>query len=189
MIFYRSDFTEIWIRIVSNETLGVLNSDYIQDYYGSDGYLTLKNKDTNERFPIAMSPVLVDTPSVSHDVFIGNFDLSSLPNGNYTVEGRVVDLAGNYTILGDFENPLGTEEVSQFNFKIANGDGFPINVGPISFVGGYSVSAEFPYKDLTGETLFFSDTITETDIHSDILLTSSTLESLTITTRFEEWNH
>ncbi len=102
MIFNRGDFTEVWFRLESNEALGILDTDYIEDYYGTDGQLTLVNTETLTEYPVLMSP---SVDAVSGDILIGYHSLNSLGNGEYVLKGRVRDVLGNYTILTDYIVP------------------------------------------------------------------------------------
>jgi hypothetical protein len=111
MIFLRQNFESLWITLTSNETLGVLDSDYVEDYYGTDGQVTLHNLTTDERVPVLMAEVETTTPTVPHDVFTGYLPLESLTNGSYQIEGRVKDVFNQYTILGQVQNPIGTERL------------------------------------------------------------------------------
>jgi hypothetical protein len=118
MIFQRRNFTDLWFTITSNEILGILDSSYLEDYFGTDGQLTLFNTITLQRTPIIMNEVLEETPGIAHDVFTGVLDLTTLLNGAYKLEGRVRDIEGNYTILSEVQTPLGFERVMDFDITI-----------------------------------------------------------------------
>ncbi len=120
LVFQRRNFTELWIKIQSNEVLGILDSDYIEDYYGIDGQLTLYRIDTEERTPVMMNEVTDETVSIPHDVFTGFIDLTTTPNGEYRLEGRIRDLLGNYRVLSEVETPYGTEDVTDFVIRISS---------------------------------------------------------------------
>jgi hypothetical protein len=118
LVFHRTGFDELWITITSNETLSVLDTAYVEDYFGVDGQLTLHNMTTDVRTPFVMTEDIDETPLTPHDVFIGVVDLTGLPDGTYRVEGRVRDILGNYRILSDFFDPLGTEDVTLYEILI-----------------------------------------------------------------------
>jgi hypothetical protein len=119
-IFRRNDYNQLWITLQSNEILGLLDSSYIQDYYGVQGQVSLLNTETQQRTPVLMSEDTSTTPDISHDVFSGYIDLSELSDGLYKVEGMVRDVAGNYTILSQVQNPTGQENTIVFDVKITN---------------------------------------------------------------------
>lgn len=102
MIFNRGTFTEIWFRLASNEALGILDTDYIEDYYGVDGQLTLVHLETLSEYPILMSPTV---DAVQGNILAGFKLLAGLDDGNYVLKGRVRDVLGNYTILTDYIVP------------------------------------------------------------------------------------
>jgi hypothetical protein len=118
LVFNRQSYSELWITIQAGESLSVLDSGYIEDYFGTDGQLTLRNMADDTRISFAMTEDVDETPFVSHDVFTGFVDLTVLPDGIYRVEGRVRDSLGNYRILSDFQNPSGTEDVTLFEIEI-----------------------------------------------------------------------
>jgi hypothetical protein len=119
-IFRRGDYNQLWITLQSNEVLGLLDSSYIQDYYGTQGQVSLLNTETQTRTFVLMSEDVSATPAMFHDVFSGYIDLSELDDGLYKVEGMVRDVAGNYTILSQIENPTGQEQVIVFDIKVTN---------------------------------------------------------------------
>jgi hypothetical protein len=118
LTFSRQDYTELWIKIVSNESLGILDSDYVEDYFGVDGQLTLLEISSGTRIPIPMTEDLDTSPTIPHDVFVGMIDLTVLADGLYRVEGRVRDVLGNYRILSEVQTPLGGEDVTVFEILI-----------------------------------------------------------------------
>lgn len=96
----------------------MLDSGYLEDYFGTDGQLTLYNPLEDTRVPIMMNEVSGATIETDNDVFQGVIDLTTTPNGLYRVEGRVKDVFDHYTILSEVESPLGTENVVLFEVKI-----------------------------------------------------------------------
>lgn len=102
MIFNRGTFTEIWFRLASNEALGILDTDYIEDYYGVDGQLTLVHLGTLSEYPVLMSPTV---DAVQGNILSGFKLLAGLDDGDYVLKGRVRDVLGNYTILTDYIVP------------------------------------------------------------------------------------
>jgi hypothetical protein len=119
LVFNRESFTQLWITIRSNESLAILNSGYVEDYFGVDGQLTLHNMTDGTRISFVMNEDIDETPSIPHDVFSGFLDLTTLDNGLYRIEGRVRDGLGNYRILSDFQSPNGTEDVTLFELQIS----------------------------------------------------------------------
>jgi hypothetical protein len=122
LVFNRQNFTQLWITIEADEPLALLSTAYLQDYFGTEGQLTLRNMSDDSRIAVLMSEKTSATPSIPHDVFEGYVDLTSLPNGLYRVEGRVRDSLGHYKILSEIQSPLGTEEVNLFEIEINNDD-------------------------------------------------------------------
>ena len=140
MIFYRANHTTLWLTIESNEALGILDSDYVEDYNGADGQMTLHHVGSDTDYPLVMAAVPDQTPSIDHDVFKGPIELVGLPSGDYEVRGRVRDLTGNYTILSAFLSPMGSESVQPIVLTIAEGNGYRL-VLPVAAVAGVSISA------------------------------------------------
>lgn len=92
--FYRNTYSQVAITITSNEVLGKLDTDYIEDYYGVDGQITLYHPDTNTRYPVLITAI------VAARQFIGYFNLANKPLGRYEIQGKVQDMVGNVTIIG-----------------------------------------------------------------------------------------
>ena len=138
--FVRGFFTELWITLRSDETLGILDSDYLEDYFGVDGQISLLH-DSNVRYTVVMNEVEEETTDIPHDVFTGFLELDSIPNGHYVVQARVRDIANSYTILGAVDSPLGTERIINLEFDVI--DGYPSNitveVGALSIMGTLSM--------------------------------------------------
>ncbi|NOZ68024.1 MAG: hypothetical protein GXP46_01945 [Deferribacteres bacterium] len=109
--------TYLDLVIDSDEELGILDSSYIEDYYGIDGQLTLHHQDTAQEFDIVMAPVDGGGP-YPNDHFEGTRDATVMPLGIYEVRGRVRDTVGNYTILTAFQNPNGNERVLELLFSL-----------------------------------------------------------------------
>ena len=123
IVFHRQNFTELWVTLQSNEVLGMLDSDYVEDYYGTDGQVTLYDTARDVRTPIPMTEVTGSedpTPTIPHDVFTGYIDLTTLSDGAYRIEGRVRDVVGYYTILSEVENPIGDERVLLFELQVSS---------------------------------------------------------------------
>ena len=120
MRFNRQNYQELWITLASNEVLGILDSDYLEDYFGVDGQVSLYNVGTDTRYDVAMNEVSTETPSIPHDVFRGFVPLLGLPNGEYVVQGRVRDVVNNYTVLNAVQNPFGNERVLDLTIELTN---------------------------------------------------------------------
>lgn len=118
LVFRRTGFSELWITIQSEEPLGLLDTGYIENYFGVDGQLTLRKMADDTRISFAMAEDVSQTPTIPHDVFTGFIDLSALDDGIYRVEGRVRDNVGNYRILSEVQAPFGTEDVTLFEIEI-----------------------------------------------------------------------
>lgn len=121
--FPRGAYSQIAITLTSNETLGILDSGYLEDWDGNDGQLSLYHAATNTRYPLLLTEVISETPTVSKDVFRGFFALAGKPDGLYAIQGRIRDIAGNYTILSAIANPNGTEQILELGIEIISGYG------------------------------------------------------------------
>lgn len=119
--FNRSGYTELWITLSSNEVLGILDSGYLEDYDGTDGQVSLYHAATSTRLAVPMNELTEETPGIPHDVFSGFVTLAGLSDGLWAVQGRVRDVAGNYTILGAVANPLGGEQVIALEIEVTGG--------------------------------------------------------------------
>jgi len=143
--FYRGLFTELWITLRSDEVLGILDSDYLEDYFGIDSQVTVRHENGTP-YTVLMNEVTEETPSIPHDVFTGFLDLSTVPDGEYTVQGRVRDLIGNYTILNEVETPFGDERIINLTFTISSTgppSGLIVAVGSLKLMGGLSIELKF----------------------------------------------
>ncbi len=160
MIFYRGSWTEFWLRISSNEPLGLLDTSYKEDYYGNDGYLTLHHLSTGDRIPILMVEAPEITPSIPRDNFIGSMNLDIMQDGLYRVEGRVRDELGNYTILSDFVSPAGDEEILplQFELRSGYGDAPQISIGVLVIAGGITLQTTLEETLATLQIAVVADT-------------------------------
>ena len=121
IIFPRGNHTNVLLWIKSNEALGVLDTSYIEEYFGTDGYITLKtiSDDTRVSYPVIALPD--ETPVIDNDMFQATISLSSLENTTYEVEGRVRDIIGNYTIFGAVDTPIGGEDITTLTMQIVDG--------------------------------------------------------------------
>lgn len=128
---YRGQFSTLWITLQSNEQLGILDSGYLEDYYGNDGQVTLHHVESSTDYPVLMIEQPAVTPSIPQDVFKGQVSLAGLPNGTYQVRGRCCDTVGNYTILSSVQTPVGDEQILALGFGIRDGTGLRYQV-PVS---------------------------------------------------------
>ena len=121
VVFPRGSFTNMQLRIKSNEELGILDSDYIEDYDGVDGYVTLKRVSDGARVSYPATPLPGETPGINNDVFQITVPLASLNNEVYELEGRVRDIIGNYTVFGSVASPRGDEDLTSLTIEIVDG--------------------------------------------------------------------
>jgi hypothetical protein len=119
-VIYRNGYTNLNLTIVSNETMGILDTERVEDYNGINGCLTLYHQSSGMSYQIAMSNEPSITPHIPFDVFRGSYLLSALPDGLYEVRGRMSDLAGNYAILSSFGSPS-SGTVFPLSFEIRPG--------------------------------------------------------------------
>lgn len=142
-MFFRGMFQELWLTLSSDEPLGILDTDYLEDWSGQDGCMSLLHIPTGQRFPVPMAPV----PSDSRMNFKGWISLSSLPNGAYAIQGRVRDLLGNTTVLGGYHAPDGSERVLRLNFDLADASVVSpvVRLGPALLQGGMRLPASLPF--------------------------------------------
>jgi hypothetical protein len=149
--FYRGAFNQMWLEIRSNESLGILDTDYVEDYNGVDGQLSLYHVATAERFTVPMMAVASETPDVPNDFFRGVQNLSALPNGTYQVQGRVRDEVGNYSVLGAVAAPFGTERVLALELQVL--DGFStrhtVTAGPLTVRAATAVPRRTARRETT----------------------------------------
>jgi len=137
IVFPRGNHTNVLIWIKSNEALGILDTGYIEDYDGIDGYVTLKKISDGSRVSYPVVALPDETPGIDNDMFQITVPLSSLENTVYEVEGRVRDTVGNYTIFGEVSAPIGNEDQTTLTVQIV--DGFSISY--VHVVGSITVRA------------------------------------------------
>lgn len=121
IVFPRGVFSDMLLTIKSSEELGVLDSAYVEDYDGVDGYMTLKRLSDSLRVSYPAIAVPDETPQIPNDVWRITIPLSSIDNGFYELEGRVRDLVGNYTIFGAVANPIGGERTTTLTLEVVDG--------------------------------------------------------------------
>ncbi len=142
MQFNKLHYNEIWITLSSNEELGILDSGYLEDYFGVDGQITLINESTLVRTQVLMNEVNIS--SLPHDVFTGHVSSNSLPVGFYHIEARVRDVVGNYSIIGEVSSPFGGERIINLSFELieaASAEGVIIQIGAMRLMGVVSMDA------------------------------------------------
>ncbi len=113
-IFNRNGFATLVVSLQSDEGLGILDTDYIEDYNGVDAQVTVYHISSATSWPVVMS--LVPT-----NLLKGQIALAGLPDGDYDVRGRVKDTFGNYSVITAFAAPNGTEDVIIILFTILSG--------------------------------------------------------------------
>lgn len=135
--FNRGNFTQLWIKLTSDEPLGVLDTDYLEDYFGNDGFITLFHIGTETNYQVSMLAVPGETPGVDNDVFSGVYSpLSLLPNGAYELRFRCRDPYGNYTISNSVLSPFGDERVLALSLTLVMSENpFVIGVGVVARLG------------------------------------------------------
>jgi hypothetical protein len=139
--FFRGTYSTIWITLRSDEPLGFLDSSYLEDFDGIDGYISIYHPATLQRWSIPMVDLPTETPLTPHDVFRGGIALSSLPDGGFEIQGRVRDTAGNYKIIGAVSSPIGGEGVQSLTFKIVAGLGVILELCPLRIDYGLTFEA------------------------------------------------
>jgi len=121
VVFARGTFTNMLLTIKSSEELGVLDSDYVEDYDGLDGYMTLKRLSDSLRVSYPAIAVVGETPAIPNDVWRITVPLASVNNGFYELEGRVRDITGNHTIFGAVASPIGGEDITTLTLEVVDG--------------------------------------------------------------------
>ncbi len=121
IVFPRGAFTNMLLTIKSSEELGILDSAYVEDYDGLDGYMTLKRLSDSQRVSFPAVAVVGETPAIPNDVWRITVPLASVVNGFYELEGRVRDLTGNHTIFGSVATPIGGEGITTLTLEIVDG--------------------------------------------------------------------
>lgn len=154
MIFNRDTYTSLWLTLRSDEPLGLLDSSYLEDETGLRGYLTIRHS-SGQSWQMPMSELPTETPNIPHDVFTGSLPLSSLPNGDFQIRGRVRDLTGNHTILSSVANPIGDERLVVLEFLIAAGRGLISSIGALRLEGARNLGNSHldGARNLQGHTL------------------------------------
>lgn len=152
MTIHRGSLTTLWFTLQSSEQLGILDSAYVEDYFGNDGQVSLYHIATNAYYPVVMVEQPAETPVIPHDVFKGSYALALLPDGDYQIRGRVKDVAGNYTILSVVQTPIGGETVQAMTFDIQPGNGmiYTINMGGLILTGGIDTDATLKHPAISG---------------------------------------
>jgi len=142
--FFRGTFQELWLTLSSDEPLGILDTSYLEDWSGQDGRVSLLHLPTGQRFPVPMAPA----PSDSRVNFKGWISLSGMPNGAYGIQGRVRDLLGNTTVLGDYHAPDSSERVLRLDFDLADASVVTpvVRLGPALLQGGMRLPASLPFN-------------------------------------------
>ncbi|MBL4838398.1 MAG: hypothetical protein JKY34_12560 [Kordiimonadaceae bacterium] len=125
---YRGAFATLWITLQANEALGILDADYLEDYFGNDSQVSLYHIASDTHYPVLMLDQPLVTPLIPYDIFKGQMAMASLPDGAYQVRGRCRDVGGNYTILSAVQSPLGGEQVLAMEFNIQPGQGLHFTV-------------------------------------------------------------
>ena len=133
-IVYRGSFSTLWVTLQSNETLGILDNDYLEDYFGNDGQVSLYHIDTDNYYPVVMVEQPLLTPAIPFDVFRGQQALASLPNGSYEIRGRCRDELGHYSIIGAVQTPIGGEDLVTLPLQIVEGIGPAVSVGATGII-------------------------------------------------------
>lgn len=166
MIFNRLQFSDLWITLDSNEILGQLDTHHVEDYYGVDGQLILVNSDTNVEYPILMNTANGDTS------LVGSIDLSTIPNGDYVVKGRVRDLVGNYTVLSDYVLP-NTGNVVNYTISIIQSPTYgSVTFNGMTLMGGVNVPVMLHNAPQSVSLKVFSNESAQTLFHKDAGLIS-----------------
>jgi hypothetical protein len=141
VIVYRGSFSSLWVTLQSNEQLGILDTDYLEDWAGNDGQVTVHHVEGATDYPVLMVEQPAQTPGTANDVFRGQIDLDAVPDGNYEIRGRCRDIVGNYTILNSVQSPVGGEQVIAMGFEIKAGAGlnYPMPASAVLVRGVYVV--------------------------------------------------
>lgn len=122
VVFPRSNYTDMLLTIKSSEELGILDTAFVEDYDGVDGFMTLKRLSDSLRVSHAAVAVPIETPATDNDVWRITVPMASVVNGFYELEGRVRDIVGNHTIFGSVAVPLGGEDIVTLTLEIVDGN-------------------------------------------------------------------
>lgn len=153
---YRGGMTTLWLTLQSNEQLGILDTDFVEDYFGNDGQVSLYHISTETHYPVVMVAQPDQTLGIDNDVFMGSYLFSVLPDGDYEIRGRVRDVVGNYTILSAFQNPVGGEGLQALGLTIASGFGtiYVVETGPLLIRTGIEAVAHLGLPSIETELRF-----------------------------------
>ncbi len=121
VIFPRGNFTDMLLTIKSSEELGILDSGFVEDFDGVDGFMTLRRLSDGLRVSYPAIAVPGETPGIANDVFRITVPLAPIVNGLYELDGRVRDLVGNHTIFGTFASPAGDEDITTLTLEVVDG--------------------------------------------------------------------
>lgn len=130
--FFRGQYAEAVLEIHSSEELGLINTGFLEDAYGTDGQISVRNMDTGIRYPLLMAEVSDGGPP--HDYFRGYLPLASVPNGPYALDFRVQDPRGNVTIVGALETGGTADRYQSIEFAIAPGFGVSIKLPSLHMI-------------------------------------------------------
>ena len=122
VVFPRSNFTDMLLTIKSSEELGILDTAFVEDFDGVDGFMTLKRLSDDLRISYVAVAVPSETPAIDNDVFRITVPMATTINGFYELEGRVRDLVGNHTIFGSVAFPFGDEDIVTLTLEIVDGN-------------------------------------------------------------------
>ena len=153
---YHGGMTTLWLTLQSNEALGILDTDYIEDYFGADGQISLYHIGTDTHYPVVMVAQPAQTPGIDNDVFKGSYLFSLLPDGDYEIRGRVRDVVGNYSILSAFQAPSGGEGVQALALTIDPGFAtlYVIALGPLLIRTGIATGAHIGPANIVANLSF-----------------------------------
>jgi hypothetical protein len=142
-LFLRGSFQELWLTLLSYEPLGILDTGFLEDWFGQDGQVSLLHVPSGRRFPVPMTSM----PADSQGNFIGSVPLAALANGIYAIQGRVRDRVGNVTVLGDYHAMDGSERVLPLGFELADSAVVVpvVRLGPVVLQGGMRFPASLPF--------------------------------------------
>lgn len=150
LTFLRRSYAQLWLEVISNEPLLMLQSGgYIEDYFGVGSQVTLRNTTTNDR------QELLFTDNSATDLQ-GYLDLNDIENGTYALEGRVSDLVGNTTIIGAVSSTSITGDTIEVLLSISSGSGIGIAISTAIQTGSLSFRIRLldsiPYETLGFQT-------------------------------------
>ena len=143
MRFYRGAFTTLHVLIRVSEPLALLETGFVEDFYGVDDQLTLYHLESRRRFELLMT----NTPEGNLE---GYYSLDALPNGVFEVQGRMKDALGNATIFNAVETP-GPGAVLPLRVSVLPGTPQTprVSEGPLFVAGGVSLGLPFTPARLT----------------------------------------